>query len=287
MNQDEHRQFRAAAGPPAADPPAAVVARLRAAGCVWAEEEAALLVAAAGSPGELEELVSRRAAGLPLEQVLGWAEFCGLRIEVDPGVFVPRRRSEFLVSQAVAAAGQLRRSRLPGAAGLAPLVVADLCCGTGAIGVAIAAAAGPADLHAADIDPAAVRCARRNVGAVGGQVYEGDLFAALPASLRGRIDILAVNAPYVPSGEIGLLPAEARLHEPRVALDGGSDGTALHWRVAGEASAWLSGDGRLLIESSERQALTTAAAMTAGGFDATVLSDDDMDATVVAGTRQV
>src|ERR1700733_4755774 len=109
-----------------ADP--AVVARLRAAGCVFAEDEARLLAAAAGSPAELDLLVERRADGLPLELVGGWAEFHGLRIFVDPGVFVPRRRSEFLVDTAVS----LARGPDP--------VIVDLCCGTGALGLAVAVA---------------------------------------------------------------------------------------------------------------------------------------------------
>src|SRR5580693_7748327 len=83
-----------------------VVARLRAAGCVFAEEEAAVLASSAASPAELDALVARRAAGEPLEQVVGWAEFAGLRVLVDPGVFVPRRRSEFLVEIAVLLAGR-------------------------------------------------------------------------------------------------------------------------------------------------------------------------------------
>ena len=102
-------------------PDSAIVTRLRAAGCVFAEDEARLLMSAAGTPAELDAMVGQRAAGLPLEQVLGWAEFCGLRITVAPGVFVPRRRTEFLVRQAVAIAR-------PGA------VIVDLCCGAGAIG---------------------------------------------------------------------------------------------------------------------------------------------------------
>jgi release factor glutamine methyltransferase len=256
------------------------VARLRAAGCVFAEEEAQLLTAAAGTPAELAGMADQRVAGLPLEHILGWAEFCGLRISVGPGVFVPRRRSEFLVAQAAAAGHRLRA----GAHGSRRLVVVDLCCGSGAIGVAIAAALGDADLHAADVDPAAVSCARRNVVPAAGQVYEGDLFGALPVRLRGRTDILAVNAPYVPSAEIRFMPAEARLHEPRVALDGGPDGTGLHQRVARQAASWLSPEGVLLIETSERQAPLTARAVAAGGLTPAVLTDDDLDATVVAGT---
>ena len=85
------------------------MARLRAAGCVFAEEEADLLTVAATTPAELARLVDLRVAGRPLEQILGWAEFCGLRIEVDPGVFVPRRRSEFLVGPGGAPGGRAHR----------------------------------------------------------------------------------------------------------------------------------------------------------------------------------
>src|SRR5450432_1469341 len=131
---------------PSPDPRSAAVTRLRAAGCVFAEDEARLLISAARTPADLAAMVDRRVAGLPLEHVLGWAEFCGLRIAVDPGVFVPRRRTEFLVHQATA----LTR---PGS------VVVDLCCGSGALGAAVAAAQGQIELHAADIDPAAVACA--------------------------------------------------------------------------------------------------------------------------------
>jgi release factor glutamine methyltransferase len=252
------------------------VARLRAAGCVFAEDEAQLLMAAAHTPAELADLVARRASGIPIEHVLGWAEFCGLRIEVDPGVFVPRRRSEFLVREAVRAIAE------PGS----PPVVLDLCCGCGAIGVAVAAALGRAELHAADIDPAAVACARRNVAAVGGHGHEGDLFAPLPADLRNRVDVLLLNAPYVPTSELSMMPAEARRYEPRIALDGGPDGVALHRRVAAEAATWLAPAGRVLIETSERQAPLTAAAMRSGGLHPEVVTDDDLEATVVIGSSR-
>src|SRR5659263_284462 len=174
-------------------PRSVIVTRLRAAGCVFAEDEARLLISAARTAADLAAMVDRRAAGLPLEHVLGWAEFCGLRIAVDPGVFVPRRRTEFLVRQAAA----LARAR--------PVVV-DLCCGSGAVGAALVAALDRVELSAVDIHPAAVRCARRNVAAAGGQVYEGDLYEPLPATLRGRVDVLVANAPYVPTEAIGLLP---------------------------------------------------------------------------------
>src|SRR5215469_8003903 len=251
-------------------PDSLIVTRLRAAGCVFAEDEARLLMSAARTPAELDAMVGQRAAGLPLEQVVGWAEFCGLRITVAPGVFVPRRRTEFLVRQAVT----LTR---PGA------VIVDLCCGVGAIGAALAAAVDRAEVHAADIDPAAIRCARQNLP--GGHVYQGDLYAPLPGGLRGRVAVLAANVPYVPSEEIAFLPPEARAHEPRAALDGGADGLDMLCRVAAGAASWLAPGGHLLSEISERQAPQAEAALAAGGLAARVVSSADLDATVVIGRR--
>jgi release factor glutamine methyltransferase len=253
-----------------------LVARLRAAGCVFAEDEAGLLLESAASAAELEALLGRRVGGEPLEQVLGWAAFRGLRIAVEPGVFVPRRRTQLLVQEAVAVAGPAR-----------PLVVIDLCCGSGAIGVAVAHVLGGVQLHAADVDPAAVRCARRNVGPVGGQVHEGDLYAALPTALRGRVDLLLANAPYVPTGAVALMPPEARDHEPRTALDGGADGLDVQRRVIAGALGWLAPSGAVLIESSIHQAAGTAAALIAAGLVPRTVHDEELDATVVIGTRPV
>jgi release factor glutamine methyltransferase len=258
----------------------AIVTRLRAAGCVFAEDEAQLLISAAQRPADLAAMVDRRAAGLPLEQVLGWAEFCGLRIAVDPGVFIPRRRTEFLVHQAAALAGQADRSDGP-----AGLVVVDLCCGSGAVGIALAAAVDPVELHAADVDPVAVTCACRNVAAVGGQVYQGDLYEPLPASLRGRVGLVTANVPYIPTEEIGLLPAEARLHEARVALDGGPDGLDVLRRVATAAPQWLAPGGHLLVETSERQAAQAADVFAGCGLVPRVASSDELSATVIIGTQ--
>ncbi|MEU7163725.1 putative protein N(5)-glutamine methyltransferase [Streptomyces morookaense] len=245
-----------------------LVTTLRAAGCVFAEDEARLLLDTARTPDELDAMVEQRVTGLPLEHVLGWAEFRGLRIAVDPGVFVPRRRTEFLAEQAAALAQ-------PGS------VVLDLCCGTGAVGATLDGV----DLHAADIDPAAVRCARRNVAAVGGRVYEGDLYEPLPDTLRGRVDVLVANAPYVPTDAIGLLPPEAREHEARVALDGGTDGLAVQRRVAAEASDWLAPGGHLLVETSERQSEQTVDIFVQAELNARVVTCDELDATVVVGHR--
>jgi release factor glutamine methyltransferase len=247
-----------------------VVVALRAAGCVFAEDEAELILATARTAAEAAEMVARRVAGLPLELVVGWAEFRGLRITVDPGVFVPRRRTEFLVEQALA--------RAPEAG-----VVVDLCCGSGAVGAALAAGLGRVELHAADIDPAAVRCARGNVAAAGGHVHQGDLFDALPGELRGRVGILAANVPYVPSDEIGLLPPEARAHEPLVALDGGADGLDVLRRVAAGAPRWLAPGGCVLVETSRHQAPTALDAFERNGLTAHVAVSEELYAHVVIG----
>ncbi|MGK3207217.1 putative protein N(5)-glutamine methyltransferase [Amycolatopsis sp. MEPSY49] len=249
-----------------------VVSRLRAAGCVFAEDEADLLVAAASTPAELESLVARRVAGLPLEHLLGWAEFHGLRIAVRPGVFVPRHRTEFLVDVAVSFAPP-------------DPVVLDLCCGSGALGAAFAAVVEPRELHAADVDPAAVSCARVNLP--GARVYLGNLYDALPASLRGRIDVLLANVPYVPSEAVATMPPEARLHEPRVALDGGSDGLDLARRVADGAPRWLAPGGTLLVETSSGQAPVLSGIFAAAGLTPRVHESEELGATVVTGTTKV
>ncbi|MGO8884334.1 MAG: putative protein N(5)-glutamine methyltransferase [Streptosporangiaceae bacterium] len=262
---------------------AVIVSRLRAAGCVFAENETRLLSCAAATPAELDVMVDRRAAGLPIEQVVGWAEFCGLRIAVGPGVFVPRRRSEFLVQQAAACA----RAALAGRpAGGPRAVIVDLCCGSGAVGAALAAALGPVELHAVDVDPAEVACARRNISAEHGQVYEGDLYAPLPAALRGRVDVLVANPPYVPTEAVGMLPAEARVHEPLVALDGGPDGLDVLRRVSAEAPQWLAPGSCLLAETSERQAPAAAEAFACSGLTPQLASSPELGATVVIGTRR-
>lgn len=252
----------------------ALVARLRAAGCVYAEDEAAVLTASATSADELESMVARRVAGEPLEVVVGWADYCGVRIDVEPGVFVPRARTAVLVEHA------------------APLVVAgsvvvDLCCGTGAVGAVLLDRAHGIELHAADVDGAAVACARRNLGPRGGKVHEGDLLAALPASLRGRIDVLVVNAPYVPTAAIASMPSEARDHEPLVALDGGADGVEIHRRVAAEVGAWLAPDGHVLVETSLLQAAATSAAFERAGLTTKVVRSEPVDGTAVVARSVV
>lgn len=251
------------------------VATLRAAGCIFAEDEATLLIASAQTSAHLAAMVDRRVSGLPLEHILGWADFCGQRIAVDAGVFVPRRRTELLVREGAA----LARLAPPRA------VVLDLCCGSGAVGAALAASVVGVELHAVDIDPAAVQCARKNVSDTRGQVYQGDLYRPLPRWLRARVCVLLANAPYVPTESIALLPAEARMHESRTALDGGADGLDVQRGVAAGATAWLASGGHLLIETSESQAPQTLDIVAATGMTARLVRSRALGATVVIGTN--
>jgi release factor glutamine methyltransferase len=248
-----------------------LVERLRAAGCVFAEDEARLIMSTARSAAEVEALARRRIAGEPLQHVLGWAEFCGQRVSVSPGVFVPRPRTEWLVRTALAEA--------PSAG-----VLLDLCTGTGAVAVAVAGALRPREVHAADIDPVAVGCARRNLAGIG-EVYCGDLFDPLPARLRGTVELLTVNAPYVPTGDIGLLPPEAREHEPRTALDGGVDGLAVHGRVIEQASQWLARAGVLVLELASAQAVVGVRVAERAGMRAEIRTSEEFEATVLVVRR--
>lgn len=268
-----------------------LVARLRAAGCVFAEDEARILTEAAdGDAVRLEELTAARVRGLPLEHLVGWAELDGRRWLVAPGVFVPRQRSELLVREAAS------RAAATAPAERAALLV-DLCCGCGALGGAVAArllAAGyDVELHAADVDLVAVACAHDNLkaladddapGRLTAHTYTGDLADPLPPEVPGRVDVLVANAPYVPTEAIGLMPPEAREHEPHAALDGGDDGLAILRRVIDLASTLLRPGGHLLVETGEGQVSTAVGLMNAAGLRSTVLTDEDLGATALAAS---
>ena len=268
--------------PPPSPSAAAITARLRAAGSVFAEDEAAVLLAEAANPAALERMVDQRATGIPLEQVVGAVQFCGHRIRVEPGVFVPRRRTELLARRAVTQLHKATENN--NEAGRSPVVV-DLCCGSGAVAVVLSAACPPARVHAVDIDPRAVRCASRNLRGSGARVRCGDLYSALPSTVRGAVTILTANAPYVPTTEIELMPPEARLHEPRVALDGGPDGLDIHRRIVAAAPDWLAPGGHLLIEVSARQAPTLADDVARTGLRRRVIRSARDGTTVVIATR--
>jgi release factor glutamine methyltransferase len=218
----------------------------------------------------LEELVARRVAGEPLEHVVGWVDFAGVRVALQPGVFIPRQRTSYVVDLAAAVVPP-------------DGVVVDLCCGSGALGLALARRHPGIELHAADIDPVAVACARRNLAPVGAQVHHGDLATPLPDRLRGKVDVLVANVPYVPSAAIALMPPESREHEPRSTVDGGADGLDVVRRLAELAPRWLRPGGRVFVETGRDQAGSAADAFAGAGLLTRVHHHDDRAATVVEG----
>ncbi|WP_299050942.1 putative protein N(5)-glutamine methyltransferase [uncultured Nocardioides sp.] len=231
-----------------------LVARLRAAGCVYAEEEAALLREAAPDGTVLEALVGRRCAGEPLEQVVGWVDLGGLRLRVAPGCFVPRQRTLLLVRQAVVAA----RAAGPGA------VVVEAYAGVAPVAAHVAGGVPGAVVHAVERDRRALEAARTNGG---GRVavHPGDVLDGLPPSLAGRVDVVAAVPPYVPDGELDLMPREARDHEAPEALLGGADGLDPFRSLVAAAERWLAPGGVVLAEMASGQVATALAAVASVG----------------------
>ena len=222
------------------------------------------------SGAELEALVRRRVAGEPLEVLVGSVDFGGLRLRVAPGVFVPRQRTALLARLAVAAVS-------PGS------VVVELCCGVAPVAAVVSRSVSDVQVHAADVDPAALACARANLPT--GTTHLGDAYDALPDHLRRRVGVLAANAPYVPQAELAGMPPEARLHEPVAALSGGTDGLAhQRWVVAG-APAWLRPGGLLLVETGRSQVDLTMGLMADAGLATSLHTDPEVGGCVVAGRR--
>src|SRR5918911_4438273 len=201
-----------------------VVERLRAAGSVFAEDEARLL-------GGDEELIARRVAGERLEHVLGWVDFCGLRLEIDPGVFIPRPQTEALAARAAA---------------LRPGMALDLFAGCGAIACVVKGRNPKARVIAGELEPAALACARRNGARFGVEVVASDVDAGIPLELAWRVDVITANVPYVPTGELPFVPHDG---EPHAALDGCADGLDWVRRVRAIAPRWLRPGGVLLYEA--------------------------------------
>jgi release factor glutamine methyltransferase len=240
----------------------ALAALLADAGFVTAEEEAdELLARAAGDAALLDSLVARRLSGEPLAWITGGTTFCGIPIRVDPGVYVPRGQSEVLARRAVAC--------LP-----ADGVAVDLCTGTGAIAKTLMTQRPAARVVACDFDERAVACASAN----GVEVYQGDLFAALPASLRGNVDVVVAVVPYVPTPDLPLLQRDTLTFESPLSYDGGPDGTALLRRVLTDSPAFLRRGGAVLLELGRGQPDALAHDLGRGGYvDVTVLRDEDDD----------
>jgi len=229
---------------------------------VAAEDEAAELIDAAdGDEGRLSELVLRRCTGEPLAWLVGSVRFCGETVLVSPGVYVPRWQSEPLALEAV------RRLTRDGLA-------VDLCTGSGAIAVVLGRRRPQARVVATEIDPVAAACARSN----GVDVHLGDMASGLPPTLAGEADVVTAVVPYVPTGELRLLPRDVVAHEPLGALDGGEDGTDLLVRAVQTSALLLRRDGSLLVELGGDEAERLGPVLEANDFhDIELLEDGDGD----------
>jgi release factor glutamine methyltransferase len=212
-------------------PPKDLVVRLRAAGCVAAEEEAAELAAAAPDDVTRESWTRRREAGEPLAWITGTITFCGHRLHIDPGVYVPRPQTEELASRAARLLAADRSSRR----------AVDACTGSGAVAFHLAYSVAGSAVVGVDTDPLAVRCATTN----GLLSFRGDLCEALAAD---SFDVVTAVAPYVPRGELRFLPTDTLRYEPISALDGGTDGLETVRRVVASAARVLRDGGWLLLE---------------------------------------
>jgi release factor glutamine methyltransferase len=221
--------------------PDPLVARLRAVGCVFADEEAAEIRRVVGTDEErADAVVASRADGIPLEHALGTALFAGIEVAVGPGVFVPRARAEKLVETAVAARPEAR-------------VVVDLGTGCGAIAAALVSRLPESGVHAIDLDPRALTFARRNATRYGFTVHEGEWWDALPHELRGRIDLAVAYLPHVPTARLDDIPGDYRAHEPDLAVAGGPDGLDPLRVVIAGLDSWLAPDGVLVTLVAEEQ----------------------------------
>jgi release factor glutamine methyltransferase len=228
------------------------------AGCISPVEEAdALLEAAGDDPHALASMLERRIGGEPLPWITGSIRFCGLKVRVVPGVYVPRWQTEPLA--------RLAASLLPPTG-----VAVDLCTGAGAVAMVLAAAAPAARVFATDVDPLAVACARTN----GVNAYEGVLDDPLPSALEGVVDVLTAVPPYVPSGELRFLPRDVQDHEPMAALDGGADGTEVLAQIVRHGPRWLRPGGALVLELGGSQADLLAPALSDAGFEVTEIVRD-------------
>lgn len=242
-----------------------LVARLRAAGCVFAEEEATEIRRVLGD-ADPAAVVEARAVGVPLEQALGRARFGGVDVVLGPGVFVPRHRAAVLAAVAAQEA--------PGAR-----TAVDLGCGSGALAAALTRLLPRAAVHACDVDGAAVTAAGANGATFGFAVHLGDWWDALPAALLGRVDLAVAYLPHVPTGMLDTIPRDFREHEPARTVDGGADGLLPFRHVLAAAPRWLAPGAVLVTLVAEEQ--VPAALAATDGWAATVRDQEEDDAVLV------
>lgn len=187
-------------------------------------------------------LVRRRLAGEPLQYIEGTVQFGPIEVRVDRRVLIPRPETEVLWERAVQALGRADEDT----------VIVDIGTGSGALALALKHAFPAARVYGTDVDPAAAGLAEENVAGTGVTILVGDLYDALPFGMRGHVDLLVANPPYV--GEHEELPAEVRDHEPATALYAGPAGDEVLVRLAEQAFYWVKPGGWVFVEIGETQA---------------------------------
>ncbi|MGA7271271.1 MAG: peptide chain release factor N(5)-glutamine methyltransferase [Acidimicrobiia bacterium] len=195
---------------------------------------------ALGRP-DLEDLARRRLEGEPLQYLEGTAQFTDFEVDVDRRVLIPRPETEGLFELVTTLAAD-------------PRIIVDLGTGSGVLAIALRRHFPHARVHATDISDNALDVARANAARLGARVefHHGDLFGALPSSLRHRVDLVVSNPPYVSSGEWNSLPEDVR-HEPRMALVAGPAGTEILARIAGGVEDWIAEGSLVVCEIGETQ----------------------------------
>lgn len=217
-------------------------------------------VVAAEVADRFGEWIERRKAHEPLQHILGFEEFRGLRLKTGPAALIPRPETELLVEWAL----ELERTHGPWR------LAVDVGAGTGAIACALVAAAPHLELVAVERSTGALALAAANIAALGlgrqVRLVAGDLFEPL-AGLPSAVDLIVSNPPYIATATLSQLPREVSDWEPREALDGGPDGMAVHRRLIAESPGVLRPGGWLVMEMGEEQAGPLRRLLEAGGFE--------------------
>jgi release factor glutamine methyltransferase len=203
-------------------------------------------------------LLAKRCQFVPIAYIIGRKEFYGLNFYIKTGVLIPRPETEFVVEEALKAAGTISNP-----------VIADLCCGSGAISVSIAVNNQKAKIYATEISDIACKVARRNIKAYDVQdrvlLFKGDLWMPLEQRKIKELDIIVSNPPYIPSQELENLPSDVK-NEPELALDGGSDGLEFYRRIITNAPKYLKPGGRIILEIGWNQASDVESIFKKNGF---------------------
>ena len=201
-------------------------------------------------------LTARRVSGEPLQYIIGICGFRHIDLRVGPGVFIPRPETELVAERAL--------ERLPSGG-----VLVDVGTGSGAIALAVAQERPDVVVYATEVSSAALEWARFNQERLGLDVelVSGDLLSGLPAELRGGIDVVVSNPPYVPKHHAAFLPVDVREHEPHRALFAGHGGLEVMQKLADEARAWLVSGGWLVLEIAADQRAAAEKELDRRGYD--------------------